>query len=135
MSSHVEIAADERPVSQAKNEAKNGLAAAGGVLGSVAAASCCIAPLVLFSLGISGAWIGALTALKPYQPIFIVMTLGFLGAGFWMVYRKPKAACAEGSACSRPLPNRIVKTALWGAALLVAAALAFPYAAPLFLDY
>lgn len=135
MSSRAEIAADAMNVSQANGEARKGLAAAGGVFGAVAAASCCIAPLVLFSLGISGAWIGALTALKPYQPIFIVMTLGFLGAGFWLVYGKPKAACAEGAACCRRLPGRIVKTALWGAALLVMAALAFPYAAPLFLDY
>lgn len=135
MNSQAEIVADGRRASKDKGEAKKGLATAGGVLGAVAAASCCIAPLVLFSLGISGAWIGVLPALKPYQPIFIVMTLGFLGAGFWMVYGKPEAACAEGAACTRPLPNRIMKTALWGATLLVAAALAFPYAAPLFLDY
>jgi mercuric ion transport protein len=44
------------------------LVAAGGVLGAFAASSCCIAPLALFSLGISGAWIGNLTALAPYQP-------------------------------------------------------------------
>jgi len=31
------------------------LVAAGGILGAIAASSCCIAPLVLFSLGISGA--------------------------------------------------------------------------------
>lgn len=39
------------------------LVAAGGILGALAASSCCIIPLVLFSLGISGAWIGNLTAL------------------------------------------------------------------------
>jgi MerT mercuric transport protein len=47
------------------------LTALGGILGAIAASSCCIAPLVLFSLGISGAWIGNLTALAPYQPYFI----------------------------------------------------------------
>src|ERR1700736_6040100 len=65
------------------------LVAAGGILGAIAASSCCIAPLVLFSLGIGGAWIGNLTALAPYQPIFIVITLGFLAAGYYLVYRKP----------------------------------------------
>src|SRR5689334_12650165 len=54
---------------------KAGLVATGGVLGAVAASSCCIVPLVLFALGISGAWIGNLTALTPYQPIFIGVTL------------------------------------------------------------
>jgi len=111
----------------------SGLAATGGVLGAVAASSCCIVPLVLFSLGIGGAWIGNLTALAPYQWIFILITLGFLGAGFYLVYRRPNAACAEGETCARPLPNRLVKTALWFATVLVVAALAFPYVAPVLL--
>ena len=33
------------------------LVAAGGVIGALAASSCCILPLVLFGLGVSGAWI------------------------------------------------------------------------------
>ncbi|MDA1100125.1 MAG: mercuric transporter MerT family protein [Proteobacteria bacterium] len=107
--------------------------AAGGILGAIAASSCCILPLVLFSLGIGGAWIGNLTALAPYQPIFVVITLGFLGYGYWLVYRKPKADCAEGAACARPLPSRIVKLSLWLATALVAAAIAFPHAAPILL--
>ncbi len=107
--------------------------ATGGILGAIAASSCCILPLVLFSLGIGGAWIGNLTALAPYQPIFVTITLGFLGYGYWLVYRKPKIACADGSACARPLPNRTVKLALWLATALVAAAMAFPYVAPILL--
>jgi mercuric ion transport protein len=109
------------------------LAATGGVLGAIAASSCCIVPLALFGLGIGGAWIGNLTALAPYQPIFVAMTLGFLGYGFYRVYRLPRKACADDGACARPLPDRIVKTALWSATALVAAALAFPYVAPVLL--
>jgi mercuric ion transport protein len=108
------------------------LLAAGGLLGALAASSCCILPLVLFSLGISGAWIGNLTALAPYQPVFVALTLGFLGYGHYLAYWKPQA-CAEGEACARPLPNRLVKAALWAATALVAAALAFPYVAPVLL--
>jgi mercuric ion transport protein len=106
-----------------------GLAAAGGVLGALAAMSCCILPLALFALGIGGAWIGNLTALTPYQPIFIGVALAFLAAGYYLVYRPPRAACADGEACARPLPRRGVKLALWIATALVAAALAFPYVA------
>lgn len=107
--------------------------AAGGLLGAVAAASCCILPLALFSLGIGGAWIGNLTALTPYQPVFVVISLGFLGYGYWLVYRRPKAACDAAAACARPMPNRIVKLVLWLATLLVVAAIAFPYLAPFLL--
>ena len=112
----------------------SGLIAAGGVLGAIAASSCCILPLVLFSLGAGGAWIGNLTALAPYQPIFVAVTLAFLGAGYWRVYRRPKFNYAEDAACVRPLPNRIVRGALWSATALVLAAIAFPYVAPVLLD-
>src|ERR1700741_3460290 len=39
------------------------LVAAGGMLGALTASSCCILPLVFFSLGVSGAWIGSFTRL------------------------------------------------------------------------
>jgi mercuric ion transport protein len=134
----VEKVQAELPVAGAlayENRASGGqkLLAAGGLLGALAASSCCILPLALFSLGIGGAWIGNLTVLAPYQPIFVAITLAILGFGFYRVYR-PQVACAEGAACARPLSNRLVKLSLWGATLLVALALAFPYLAPLILD-
>ena len=123
---------DERTTwseSQAEGRRKSWVAA-GGLLGAVAATSCCILPVALFSLGMGGAWIGNLTALAPYQPIFVAISLGLLGYGYWLVYRRPKAACADTAACARPMPNRIVKLILWLATVLVAAAVAFPYVAP-----
>jgi mercuric ion transport protein len=107
--------------------------AAGGILGAVAASSCCILPLGLFSLGVGGAWIGNLTALAPYQPIFVVITLGFLGYGYWLVYRKPKTDCKDTSVCTSSSAGRTVRIALWSATALVAAAAAFPYVGPLLL--
>jgi len=110
------------------------LVVAGGFLGALAASSCCILPLVLFSLGVSGAWIGNFTQLAPYQPYFIAATIGFLGYGYWLVYRSAKLACADGEACARPLPNRLVKTGLVLATILVVAALGFDFLAPLLMD-
>lgn len=106
------------------------LVAAGGILGALAASTCCIVPLVLFSLGISGAWIGQLTALSAYQPIFLTITVGLLGYGYWLVYRKSQTECAEGEACARPLPNIVVRSALWIATTLVLLAFAWPYLVP-----
>ena len=108
--------------------------ALGGLVGALAAASCCIMPLVLFGLGVSGAWIGNLTQLAPYQPIFIAASLACLGAGAWLIRRESKQACAEGEACARPLPNRLVKAALIVAALLVMAAIGLDFLGPLFLN-
>lgn len=109
------------------------LLTAGGVVGALAASSCCIMPLALFGLGVSGAWIGNLTRLAPYQPYFIAATAACLGAGYWLVYRSRKIACADGEACARPLPNRTVKAGLILATVLVVGALAFDFLAPLFL--
>ncbi|MGH6907459.1 MAG: mercuric transporter MerT family protein [Aestuariivirga sp.] len=108
------------------------LMAAGGIMGAIAASSCCILPLVLFSLGIGGAWIGNLTSLAPYQPYFIAATLAFLGYGYWLVYRSRQVVCTDG-VCVRPLPNRLVMFGLVLATVLVAADLAFKFVAPLIL--
>lgn len=110
------------------------LAAIDSIIGALAASSCCIVPLVLFSLGIGGAWIGNLTALAPYKPLFVTGTVGVLGYGFYLVYWKPRKACAGGAACARPIPNRLVQVVLWIAAVLVIAAFAFDYVAPLLLS-
>ena len=110
------------------------LMAAGGLFGALAASSCCILPLALFTLGVSGAWIGNFTRLAAYQPYFLAATLACLGCGYWLVYRSSTRACADGGACARPLPNRIVKTSLILATILLVAALGLDFIAPLFLN-
>src|SRR5207247_8507774 len=88
---------------------RQGLMAAGGLLGALAASSCCILPLVLFGLGVSGAWIGNFTRIAPYQPFFIAATLMLLGYGYWLVYRSSSRVCADLKSCSRPFSHLIVK--------------------------
>jgi mercuric ion transport protein len=111
----------------------SGLLAAGGVVGGVLASTCCILPLALFGLGVSSAWIGNLTALAPYQPVFVAFALANLAVGFWRVYRRP-AVCGEGNACASPAPSRLVRGALWTATILIVAAITFDYAAPFLLS-
>ena len=123
-----------RPGGLANDRVATGLTATGGVAGAILASSCCIIPLALVGFGIGGAWMMQLTALAPYQPLFIALALVFLAAGFWMVYWRPKAACADGSACATPRSHRIVKMALWGATALIALTLTLPVWAPLLLD-
>lgn len=110
----------------------SGWLATGGVLGAVLASSCCIGPLVLVSLGVSGAWIGNLTALEPLKPYFLAATALLLGLGFWQVYFRKKPACEEGSYCARPESGLVTKTALWIATFLVALAATIDLWAPWF---
>ncbi|MBB4066482.1 MULTISPECIES: mercuric transporter MerT family protein [Hyphomicrobiales] len=120
------------PIERDVADRKRSWFAAGGVIGAVLASTCCIAPLVLLTLGISGAWIGTLTALEPYKPYFAVVALIFIGLGFRQVYFKAKPACVDGSYCAKPQSTLITKTALWLATVLVLLALTIDWWAPLF---
>lgn len=111
---------------------RKGWIASGSLIGAILASTCCIVPLALVTLGISGAWIGSLTALEPYKPYFIAATAILLGAGFWQVYGKLKPACEEDSYCANPVSGRITKGALWLATLLVLLAATIGFWAPLF---
>ena len=73
--------------------------------------------------------IGNLTALAPHQPIFFAATTGFLGIGYYLVYRQPGAACADRT-CAQPVPGRIVKGVLWAATGLTLAAVVFDCLGP-----
>lgn len=107
----------------------------GGILAALGAATCCVVPFALFLVGVSGAWIGNLTALKTYQPLFVGLAVACLGGGYYAVYRKPKTAdCVEGSYCASPSSRRTAEVGLWIATLLIIIAVCFPLIARLFLD-
>ncbi|MCB1747186.1 MAG: mercury transporter MerT [Gammaproteobacteria bacterium] len=108
------------------------LLAAVGIFGALIASSCCVVPLVLVTLGVSGAWIGNLTALEPYKPYFLTVTAFLLAGGFWHVYFKPKKVCAEGTYCAQPASNLLTKSVLWIATLLVLLSATVNFWAPFF---
>ena len=107
------------------------LVAVGGILGALAASSCCIVPLILFSLGIGGAWIGNLAALEPYRPWFIGAALVAMVFAWRRIYR-PAQDCQPGDVCAVPQVRTTYKVVFWIVALLILTALAFPYVLPLF---
>ena len=122
----------ERTIS--RGDARKTLCATGGMVGALAMTSCCVLPLTLFSLGVTGAWIGSLSGLYEYRWIFFVVTAGFLGGGFYLVYGRRRAVERAGQgSCGTPVSERVNKAALWTATVLAAAAISFPYLAPEFL--
>ena len=102
-----------------------------GALAAVGASLCCVVPLVLLALGIGGAWIANLTALEPYRPIFIGLTLLFLGLAFRQLY-VTAPVCAPGTACADPKVLARQRTVFWVVVVLLGALLAVPWLAPLF---
>lgn len=115
---------------------KTGWAATGaGVLGALAMTSCCILPLVLVSLGVTGVFIGQLTALYAYKWVTFSIAAVALGYGFFKAYRPVSADTCSTGACARPVDRGVMRALLWGALALVLLALAFPYAAPRILTF
>ncbi|MEO6986109.1 MAG: mercuric ion transporter MerT [Paralcaligenes sp.] len=107
-----------------------GALAAGG-LAAILASTCCLGPLVLVTLGFSGAWIGNLTALEPYRPIFIGVALVAMFFAYRRIFR-PAQACKPGEVCAIPRVRGTYKLIFWVVAALVLVALGFPYVLPLF---
>jgi mercuric ion transport protein len=102
-----------------------------GVAAGIGASVCCVGPLVLLSLGISGAWIGNLTALEPYRPIFVGLTLLFLGLAFRKLYLVPRACTPEDS-CAEPRVTRRQRLTFWTVTILLLCLLMVPVIVPLF---
>jgi mercuric ion transport protein len=106
--------------------------ATGALIGAGVASACCIVPLLLVTLGISGAWVANLTALEPYKPFVAGVTLALIGLGFRHVYFRPKSRCEDGSFCALPGSARATKAVLWLGLAIVFLALTIDWWAPLF---
>lgn len=115
-------------MSEARN--RHGALLAGG-LAALLASACCLGPLVLVGIGVSGAWIGNLTLLEPYRPLFLAVALVALFFAARRIFR-PAADCKPGEVCAVPAVRRGYKATFWVVAGLVVVAFGFPYVLPLF---
>src|SRR5260370_7621338 len=77
-------------MSSAQSSQSGSIALFSGGLAAILASTCCLGPLVLVTLGISGAWIGNLTRLEPYRPFFIVIALVALFFAWRSIYLPPQ---------------------------------------------
>jgi mercuric ion transport protein len=102
-----------------------------GVLAAIGASVCCVGPLVLLALGISGAWVGNLTAMEPLRPYFMALTVLFLGLAFRKLYLIP-ASCTPGTPCADPRTRQRQRLVFWLVTALLLGLLAVPTLAPLF---
>lgn len=129
----------EKPSFQEGEGAKNfqqpaSIASAGGILAAFLASLCCIGPVLFAGLGVGvGATgflantAGVLKAFVPYRPFFIVVALGAIGAGFYLVYRKPKTACASDAHCTETRTGSKSVVLLWMATALTLIFVLSPY--------
>ena len=101
------------------------------VLAGLGASLCCVAPLVLLSLGLGGAWVANLTAFEPMRPVFMGLALLFIGLSFRKLYLKTQT-CEPGKPCADDEVIRKQRFIFWGVTIPLLGLLAFPLVAPLF---
>ena len=104
------------------------LALLAGGLAALLASACCIGPLLLLSLGISGAWIGHLTQLGPLQPVFLGVAVLALVLAWRRIWR-PTQVCEPGLVCALSPVKRAYQWLFGLAVALIAVALVFPFVA------
>lgn len=102
-----------------------------GTLAAIGASVCCVGPLVLLALGIGGTWVGSLTTMEPFRPLFIGLTLLFLGLAFRKLYLVPQV-CVPGTTCADPRTLTRQRLVFWIVTGLLLGLLAVPWFAPLF---
>jgi mercuric ion transport protein len=102
-----------------------------GGVAALLASGCCLGPLVLLLLGVSGAWIGNLTALEPYRPYFLsIAALALLFA--WRGLGSGSGTCRAGEICGTLQAQKIHRVLFGVVGALVLLALSVPYVAPWF---
>ena len=104
----------------------------GGLLAGIAASVCCVGPLLLLILGLSGAWVSNLIAFEPYRPLFIGIALIALSMAYRKMYgQKPEQFCEDVEVCARPQVSRLNKGLFICAVIVVLISITSPYFIPL----
>ena len=97
-----------------------------GLIAGLTASACCAGPLILLMLGISGSWIGNLSALEPFRPVFIVLAIGLLFLAYRKIFIKPQS-CSIDAICATNSGQKTQKIFFWATTLLILLSIAFPW--------
>jgi mercuric ion transport protein len=96
----------------------------GGIIAAMVASLCCVGPVILTLLGVSGA--AALSKLDFLRlPMIIVVVIIFVIAGISLF--KKKSSCAPGSLCADPHKYRMMVIAYWLGLIVAIAGITSPY--------
>ena len=103
------------------------------IVAALGASVCCVGPLLLLMLGVSGTWIGNLARMEPVRPYLTVATLALLAWAYHLLYRVP-LACSVDSPCADPMLLQRQRRIFWVVSTLLVGLLALPWVAPYFLE-
>jgi mercuric ion transport protein len=104
----------------------------GTSIGAIVAASlaslCCIGPVLFVTVGIGA---GLARQFEPLRPLFTIITIALMAAGFYSVYGRAAGqdaeSCDDDAACrARSASRTRDKVVLWGATLIALVLLTLP---------
>ncbi|MFM0597275.1 mercuric transporter MerT family protein [Paraburkholderia dilworthii] len=102
-----------------------------GAAAALGASACCAGPLLLVVLGVGGAWGSRLSALQPFQPLFVVVSVAFFAVAFRKLYVRAEA-CATGEACAVRSVRHRQRVIFWVVVPAALTLMSFPLYASLF---
>lgn len=106
---------------------------AGAALVALTSVACWSVPLILVSIGITGAWMSTFTLLAPYKSLLIGASLVCLAYAWFSIYR-PQGADGHEAPCVAPPGSRMSRALFWLVSALVLGAIVSPYLVPLFFE-
>lgn len=126
---HEETHPNSRPL---KNSAT--MVSIGALITALLASVCCVGPILLAALGVGvgatgllASATGILKGLLPYRPLFIGLTLLFLGVSFFMAYRNSSSSCRTEGLCTARSVKGANRKWLWVMAALAFVLILAPY--------
>lgn len=112
------------PVQMSGAEKKSGLLIGSGLVAGFLASLCCVGPLVLTVLGLSGA--ATLAKFEVVRlPMIAVVVVVFALAGRSLL--KKRNACEPGSMCADPVKWKKMVAAYWAGLVLAVGFISSPY--------
>jgi len=130
--------AESRAVGRHATTRRSALALLGAGVAAGLASGCCVVPLLLVLLGVSGAWMRYLRVFAPFSVPLLGLAFTLLSVAGWMVFRStaaqpgtPAVTCvAPAAVCDTGVPA--LRRWFWLVLLLALIPLVVPWLAPWF---
>lgn len=93
-----------------KIENKSGWLIGGGIVASIIASLCCVGPLILTVIGVSG--VAVFSKFEAVRTPMILLVISLFGIAGFTLYRK-QTQCEPGSICANPKKYRKMIVFYW----------------------
>ena len=105
---------------------KNVILSSGSFIAALLASACCALPFLLFSIGVSGAWIGSMRVFEPYANIFLGAAIVLVTLGVYFSRKARRENCDTDGVCATPAATRFSNTMLVISLLLILLSVFWP---------